>query len=77
MGRVHIQPPVPALALRRPEAAAALGVSVEIFDELVRPNVPVVRLRGVTVYPLAGLHAWLQRAQEAPATTQTNRRTAA
>lgn len=61
MGRVRIDVPVPALALRRAEAAAACGVSVETFDEHVRPHVPVCRLGGVTVYPVAGLNEFLAR----------------
>lgn len=59
MGRRLVEVPVPALALRRAEAAAALGVSVEVFDRDVRPYVPVVRLSGVVTYPVAGLQAWL------------------
>jgi len=61
MSRRHVDVPVPALALRRAEAAAALGVSVEHFDQHVRPHVPAARLGGVTVYPVAGLQAWLHR----------------
>jgi hypothetical protein len=41
--------------LRRAEAAASLGISVEIFDAQVRPFVPAKRLGGVVVYPIAGL----------------------
>lgn len=59
MGRVHPIVSVPALALRRAEAAAALGISVETFDTHVRPYVPAVRPGGVTAYPVAGLMAWL------------------
>lgn len=61
MGRVHIDVNVPALALRRAEAAAACSVSVETFDEHIRPNVPTCRLGGVTVYPVAGLQDFLTR----------------
>jgi hypothetical protein len=60
MGRIHVDVPVPAIALRRPEAAAALGLSVETFDAHVRPNVPAVRTGSVTTYPVAGLVAWAQ-----------------
>lgn len=61
MGRVRVDVPVPALALRRAEAAAACGVSVETFDEHVRPHVPVCRLGGVTVYPVAALNQFLAK----------------
>lgn len=72
VSRVKVDVPVQALAYRRAEAAAALGMSVEVFDVHVRPHVPAVRLgglpgtasakqRGVVVYPVAGLHDWLAR----------------
>ena len=57
---------VPRLALRRPEAAAALGISEEVFDESVRPFVPVVRRGRVAMYPTAGLLAWLNEQAEVP-----------
>jgi hypothetical protein len=34
-------------------------VSLEVFDEQVRPFVPAKRLGGVTVYPTAGLGRFL------------------
>jgi hypothetical protein len=49
-------------ALRRKEAAAALGISDEVFDEHVRSELPVVRLASVKVYPIAGIEAWLAKA---------------
>jgi hypothetical protein len=61
MSRVHVDVAVPALALRRAQAAAALNVSVEKFDSDVRPYVPAARIGGVTVYPVAGLQAWLHQ----------------
>lgn len=60
MSRLHVDVSVPALALRRSEAAAALGVSVEHFDQHVRPHVPATRMGAVTVYPTAGLTRWLE-----------------
>ena len=61
MSRRRVDVPVPALALRRAEAAAALGVSVEHFDQHVRPHVAAARLGSVVVYSVAGLQAWLNR----------------
>jgi hypothetical protein len=58
VGRIHVDVPVPAIALRRPEAAAALGLSVETFDAHVRPFVPAVRTGSVVTYTVAGLMAW-------------------
>jgi hypothetical protein len=53
----------PALALRRAQAAAACGVSVEVFDAEIRPHVPAKRLGGkVVIYPVAGLAAFLAEA---------------
>jgi len=60
MSRPNISVAVPALALRRAEAAAALGISVELFD-VVRADLPTVRINTVTLYPTAGLQAWLDR----------------
>ncbi|MGI8624511.1 MAG: hypothetical protein ACR2NB_13760 [Solirubrobacteraceae bacterium] len=73
MGRRHVEVVVPPLALRRAEAAAALGLSVETFDDHVRPALPVVRISGVVVYPLSGLQAWLARHEERPAGDRVRR----
>lgn len=58
--------PVPVLALRKADAAAAIGVSDETFDKHVRPSLPVVRLGGVRVYPVEDLQEWLRAHAEAP-----------
>lgn len=57
---------VPRLALRKPDAAAACGLSDESFDRYVRPYVPVVRLGSVTVWPVADLLAFLEERGQAP-----------
>jgi hypothetical protein len=59
MSRPQLVADIPALALRRAQAAAACGVSLEVFDEQVRPFVPAKRLGGVTVYPVAALERFL------------------
>lgn len=61
MGRTRVDVPTPALALRRAQAAASVGVSLEVFDRAVRPFVPAVRIGAVTVYPVDGLRRWLDR----------------
>ncbi len=76
MGRVHVEAPVPALALRRPQAAAALGISVDVFDREIRDELPVVRVAGVVAYPVAGMQAWLAAHTESPITTQIKRNAA-
>jgi len=68
--------PIPPLALRRSEAAIAVGVSDESFDQHVRPHVPAVTLGSVRVYPIAGLEQWLHDNAIAP-TDELNRRRAA
>lgn len=55
------------LALRKEEAAAALGVSDESFDRYVRPSLPVVRLGTLRLYPVLALEAWLAERASAPA----------
>lgn len=57
---------VPRLALRKPDAAASLGVSDETFDRYVRPHVPRVQLGAVTLWPVAGLAAFLDAQGRAP-----------
>lgn len=61
MGRRSVEVPVPAIALRRAEAAAALGLSVEGFDEHVRPHVPAIRAGSVVTYTVRGLLEWTAR----------------
>lgn len=73
MGRVHVEAAVPAIALRRAQAAAALGVSVDVFDQHIRDDLPTVRISGVVTYPVAGLEQWVQQQQTAPVTTQIRR----
>jgi hypothetical protein len=61
VSRPRVDVPVPALALRRPHAAAALGVSLEVFDAHVRPHIDAVRVGGVVVYPVESLQQFLGR----------------
>jgi hypothetical protein len=54
------------LALRKEEAARALGISDESFDRYVKPTLPVVRMGSMRVYPIDQLRAWLAAQAEAP-----------
>jgi hypothetical protein len=54
------------LALRKEEAARALGISDESFDRYVKPTLPVVRMGSMRVYPIDQLRAWLAEQAEAP-----------
>jgi len=62
-------PPTPCLALRRREAARALGVSERtLWDWTQRQEVPHVRIRGTVLYPVGALRKWLnERAVQAAA----------
>jgi hypothetical protein len=60
------RPPPPRLALRRAEAAAALGISDDLFDAHVRHELPVVRINSVRIYPVAAIEAWLAANASAP-----------
>jgi hypothetical protein len=50
---------VPRLALSKTEAAAALGVSVDFFDEHVMPELRVVRRGRRRMIPVRELDRWL------------------
>ena len=50
------------LALKPPEAAALIGVSLPVMYQLCkRADFPAVRLGRAIIIPKAGLEAWLER----------------
>lgn len=51
--------PIPRLALSKPEAAAALGVGPDFFDEHVAPDLRMVRRGRRRLVPVAELERWL------------------
>jgi hypothetical protein len=53
--------PVPRLALTPLEAAVALGVSRDYFDEHVLPELRVVRRGRRKLVPIRELERWLER----------------
>jgi excisionase family DNA binding protein len=54
--------PVPGrLSYSKSEAAAALGVSVDFFDEHVQPELRIVRCGRRRLVPRAELEKWLER----------------
>jgi hypothetical protein len=59
VSRPKVDVAVPAIALRRAEAAAALGISLELFDREVRARVASMQIGSVTVYPVEELRAYL------------------
>ena len=56
-----VRPPIPAIALSEPEAAASLGLGATLFREHVAPELAVIRLRGRRLYPVAELERWAER----------------
>jgi len=59
------RPAPPRVALTRPEAAAALGVSVDHFDRHVRPHLRSVACGKLRLWPVAELQKWAETAAEA------------
>jgi hypothetical protein len=51
--------PVPRLALSKPEAAAALGVGLDFFEEHVAPELRIVRRGRRKLIDLRELERWL------------------
>lgn len=46
------------IALSKPQAAAALGMSVDSFDRYVGPHVRCVRRGRLRLYPVSELQRW-------------------
>ncbi len=53
---------VPRLALSKPEAAQALGCSVDTLERHVLPELRVVRRGRLVLIPVAEIERWLDRA---------------
>lgn len=62
------------LAYRVKDAAAALSVSVDTFEEYVKPHVRCVRLGTVRLYPLRALTDFLEANATSPADELGRRR---
>lgn len=56
----RLTPPL-YLALNQKDAAAALGVSVDVFREHVRPYLKTVYISGMRRYAVSELQKWLDR----------------
>jgi excisionase family DNA binding protein len=55
---------IPRVALTPAEAAAALGVGPDFFDEYVRSEVRIVRRGSKKLIPLAELERWAEENAE-------------
>lgn len=64
MGEGQGRRPTPRLALNKTEAAEAIGVSVDFFDEHVAHEVRCVRRGRRRLYPLFELERWLDKSAE-------------
>lgn len=54
------------LAYSKPEAAAALGISVDSFERHVQPDLRVVRLGKLRLFPIQELERWLDEQAARP-----------
>ena len=50
----------PRLALSKPEAAAALGMSLNSFERHVQPELRVIRRGQLRLFPIRELERWLE-----------------
>jgi hypothetical protein len=50
--------PIPRIALTLPEAAAALGVGPDFFDQHIRPELKLIRRGSKRLVPVAELERW-------------------
>jgi predicted protein tyrosine phosphatase len=56
--------PIPRLALKREEAAAALGMSLDSFERYVQPNLRLIRLGRMVLIPVVELERFADTAAE-------------
>ncbi len=52
---------LPRMALTRPEAAAALGISLDSFERYVQSDLRLVRRGRLRLIPVRELERWLER----------------
>lgn len=56
--------PIPRVALKREEAAAALGVSLETFRTKVQPDLRMIRRGTIRVVAVTELQRWIDENAE-------------
>lgn len=66
--------PVPRIALTPAEAAAAIGVGPDFFDEHVAPELRVVRRGRKRLVPVRDLERWAAENAEDPLFSELERR---
>jgi hypothetical protein len=57
---------IPRFALTPPEAAAAIGVGPDFFEENVAPELRLIRRGRKRLVPVAELERWVAQAASAP-----------
>lgn len=57
---------IPRFALTPPEAAAAIGVGPDFFEENVAPELRLIRRGRKRLVPVAELERWVAQAAAAP-----------
>jgi hypothetical protein len=53
-----VSAPIPPIALPKPAAAAALGMSVDSFERYVMTDVRCIRRGSMRLFPVAELERW-------------------
>lgn len=61
-----VQPSVPALALTKAAAAAALHMSISHFERHVQPHLGFITSGGKLLFPVAELERWVDQEQNPP-----------
>ena len=51
--------PIPRFAVTPPEAAAAIGVGPDFFNEVIRPEIRLIRRGRKVLIPIAELERWV------------------
>jgi hypothetical protein len=64
---------VPRIALTPPEAAAAIGVGPDFFDEKVAPELRLVRRGRKRLVPVAELERWVRESAGGPVSEEVVR----
>ena len=60
-GRKRPDPSYAPGGMQRPEAAWYCGVSVDLFDRYIRPDLPAIYIGSRRVWRRADLDLWLER----------------
>lgn len=58
--------PIPPIALTPPEAAAAIGIGEDFFNEHVRPELRLIRRGRKVLVPVTELERWVLENAEQP-----------